>query len=119
MAIYKDVLETIHMLEKENLDIRTTTMGISLLDCFGRDHRTAAARVYDKITRLAKDLVPVANAVGEEYGIHIVNKRISVTPIALANARKQEDWLLYAKALDHAAKDVGVDIIGGFSALVH
>ena len=119
MAIYKDVLETIHMLERENLDIRTTTMGISLLDCFGRDHKAAAGRVYDKITRLAKDLVRTADDVGDEYGIHIVNKRISVTPIALANALSTEDWLRYAKALDEAAKDVGVDIIGGFSALVH
>ena len=119
MAIYKDVMETIHMLERENLDIRTTTMGISLLDCFGRDHKAAAARVYDKITRLAKDLVRTADEVGDEYGIHIVNKRISVTPIALANASSAEDWLLYAKAMDDAAKAVGVDIIGGFSALVH
>ena len=119
MAIYKDVLETIHMLERENLDIRTTTMGISLLDCFGRDHKAAAGRVYDKITRLAKDLVQTANEVGDEYGISIVNKRISVTPIALANASSTEEWLLYAKALDDAAKAVGIDIIGGFSALVH
>ena len=119
MAIYKDVLETIHMLERENLDIRTTTMGISLLDCFGRDHKAAAGRVYDKITRLAKDLVRTANEVGDEDGISIVNKRISVTPIALANASSTEEWLLYAKALDDAAKAVGIDIIGGFSALVH
>ncbi len=119
MAIYKDVLETIQMLERENLDIRTTTMGISLLDCFGRDHKVAAGRVYDKITRLACDLVRTADEVGEEYGIQIVNKRISVTPIALANAHSTEEWILYAKALDNAAKDVGVDIIGGFSALVH
>ena len=119
MAIYKDVLETIHMLEREHLDIRTTTMGISLLDCFGRDHKAASQRVYDKITRLAKDLVRTANEVGDEYGISIVNKRISVTPIALANAHTTEEWLLYARALDEAAKAVGVDIIGGFSALVH
>ncbi len=119
MAIYKDVLETIHMLEREHLDIRTTTMGISLLDCFGWDHKAAAQRVYDKITRLAEGLVRTANEVGDEYGISIVNKRISVTPVALANAHTTEEWLLYAKALDNAAKEVGVDIIGGFSALVH
>ncbi|MBE6028967.1 MAG: PFL family protein [Clostridiales bacterium] len=119
MTIYKDVLETIHMIEKENLDIRTTTMGISLLDCFGRDHKEAAARVYDKITRLAEKLVETADEVGDDYGINIVNKRISVTPIALTNAGSTEEWLLYAKALDNAAKAVGVDIIGGFSALVH
>ncbi len=118
MAIYKDVLDTIHMLEKENLDIRTTTMGISLLDCFDRDHRKAARSVYDKITRQARDLVKTADQVGDEYGIQIVNKRISVTPIALAGASGLEEWMLYAKALDDAAKAVGVDIIGGFSALV-
>ena len=119
MTIYKDVLETIHMIEKENLDIRTTTMGISLLDCFGRDHKTAAARIYDKITKLAEKLVETADEVGDDYGINIVNKRISVTPIALASAGSVEEWLLYAKALDNAAKAVSVDIIGGFSALVH
>ena len=118
MTIYKDVLETIHMLEREHLDIRTTTMGISLLDCFGRDHKQAAAKIYDKITRRAQDLVRCADAVGDEYGIQIVNKRISVTPIALACASNTEEWLCYAKALDEAAKAVGVDIIGGFSALV-
>ena len=118
MTIYKDVLETIHMIEKENLDIRTTTMGISLMDCFGRDHKAASARVYDKITGLAEKLVETADEVGDDYGIKIVNKRISVTPIALAGANSTEEWLLYAKALDNAAKAVGVDIIGGFSALV-
>lgn len=118
MTIYKDVLETIHMIEKENLDIRTTTMGISLLDCFGRNHKDSAGRVYDKITSLADKLVKTADEVGNDYGIKIVNKRISVTPIALACASTTEEWLLYAKALDNAAKAVGVDIIGGFSALV-
>ena len=103
MFIYRDILETINMVEKENLDIRTTTMGISLLDCFGRDHKLASARIYDKITRLAENLVKTADEVGSEYGIDIVNKRISVTPIALANAETTEDWLLYAKALDNAA----------------
>ena len=91
MTIYKDVLETIHMIEKENLDIRTTTMGISLLDCFGRDHNAAADRIYDKITRLAGKLVETADEVGEDYGIKIVNKRISVTPIALAGAKTTEN----------------------------
>ena len=119
MTIYKDVLETINMLEKENLDIRTTTMGISLRDCFGRDHKAASEAVYEKITSKAEALVKTANAVGEDYGIEIVNKRISVTPIAMAGATSTEEWLLYAKAMDDAAKAVGVDIIGGFSALVH
>ena len=119
MTIYKDALETIHMLEKENLDIRTTTMGISLLDCFQRDHRAAAKAIYDRVTSRAEHLVRTADAVSDEYGIRIVNKRISVTPIALAGAMTTEDWLLYAHALDDAAAAVGVDIIGGFSALVH
>lgn len=119
MTIYKDVLETIHMLEKENLDIRTTTMGISLMDCFGRDHRAASRAVYDRVTSCARHLVKTADDVGDEYGIRIVNKRISVTPIAFAGASSTEEWLLYARALDDAAKAVGVDIIGGFSALVH
>ena len=118
MAIYKDVMETIEMLEKENLDIRTTTMGISLLDCFEEDGKRTAKLIYDKITTLAENLVSTADAVGNEYGIKIVNKRISVTPISLACARNIDDWLLYAKALDDAAKEVGVDLIGGFSALV-
>ncbi len=119
MAIYKDVIETIEMLSKENLDIRTTTMGISLLDCFGDNADRTAQRIYDKITRLAAELVPTAETVSSEYGIEIVNKRISVTPIALAAATQAEDWIKYAKALDGAAREVGVDIIGGFSALVH
>ena len=119
MIIHKDIFETINMLERENLDIRTTTLGISLLDCFDRDHKRASRAVYDKIARLANNLVKTADAVGDDYGINIVNKRISVTPIALAGAETTEDWLLYAKAMDDAAKAVGVDIIGGFSALVH
>ena len=119
MAIYKDVIETIEMLGKENLDIRTTTMGISLLDCFGDNADRTAQRIYNKITWLAKDLVSTAETVGSEYGIKIVNKRISVTPIALAAATNTDDWLKYAKALDSAAREVGVDIIGGYSALVH
>ncbi len=119
MAIYKDMIETIEMLGKENLDIRTTTMGISLLDCFGDNADRTAQRIYDKITNLAADLVPTAETVGSEYGIKIVNKRISVTPIALAAASSIENWIKYAKALDSAAREVGVDIIGGYSALVH
>ena len=82
MAIYKDVMETIEMLEKDNLDIRTTTMGISLLDCFEEDGKRTAKLIYDKITSLAENLVTTADAVGNEYGINIVNKRISVTPVS-------------------------------------
>ena len=118
MAIYSDVMETIEMLEKEHLDIRTTTMGISLLDCFEEDGDRTARLIYDKITRLAEHLVSTADTVSSEYGIEIVNKRISVTPIALACASNLEDWLKYAKALDRAAGEVGVDIIGGYSVLV-
>ena len=118
MAIYKDVLDTINMLDRLNLDIRTTTMGISLLDCFTGDADRTAVKIYDKITTLAKDLVRTADTVGDEYGIQIVNKRISVTPIALACADNTEDWLKYARALDSAAREVGIDIIGGYSALL-
>lgn len=114
----KDVMDTIKMLDTENLDIRTTTLGISLLDCFDRNYKVATNKIYDKITTIAKDLVKTADAVADEYGIPIVNKRISVTPIALACANSVEEWVEYAKALDNAAKEVGVDIIGGYSALV-
>lgn len=118
MAIYKDVFETINMLDRLNLDIRTTTMGISLLDCFERDADRTAKNIYDKITRLAKDLVKTADTVGDEFGIQIVNKRISVTPVALACMTNTEDWLKIAHALDNAAREVGIDIIGGYSALL-
>ena len=84
MVIYKDVLETIQMLEKEKLDIRTITMGISLLDCFSQDNKRTAANIYEKITKLAEKLVKTGEDIASEYGIPIINKRISVTPIALA-----------------------------------
>lgn len=118
MIMQKNVIETINMIEKENLDIRTTTLGLSLLDCFDSDYKKATTKIYDKITKTAKDLVKTADSVGNEFGIDIVNKRISVTPIALACAENVDQWLLYAKALDNAAKEVGVDIIGGYSALL-
>ena len=115
-----DILETIEMLTTEHLDVRTVTMGISLLDCIDPDGRRACEKIYNKITARAKDLVPVVDAIAAEYGIPIVNKRISVTPIAmLLGAAPDADPVWYAKALDAAAKAVGVNFIGGYGALVH
>lgn len=113
------ILETIHMISDENLDVRTITMGISLLDCIDSDSSVACQKIYDKITSKAKDLVKVGQAIEAEYGIPIINKRISVTPISLiAAASHDKDYLKYAHTLDKAAKAVGVNFIGGFSALV-
>ena len=113
-----DILETIHMIEEECLDIRTVTMGISLLDCGDADIDKACEKIIKKITTRAKDLVKVCSDISLEYGIPIINKRISVTPISLLPSSSEEDSLKYAKALDKAAKEVGVDFIGGYSALV-
>ncbi|GCF92960.1 UPF0210 protein [Enterococcus florum] len=113
------ILETIRMIEEENLDIRTITMGISLLDCIDSDSDRACEKIYQKITSKAKDLVKVGQEIESEYGIPIINKRISVTPIAIIAAASDEtDYVKYAKTLDRAAKTVGIDFIGGFSALV-
>lgn len=113
------ILETIHMISDENLDVRTITMGISLLDCIDSDSSVACQKIYDKITSKAKDLVKVGQAIEAEYGIPIINKRISVTPLSLiAAASHDKDYLKYAHTLDRAAKAVGVNFIGGFSALV-
>ncbi|GGC76930.1 PFL family protein [Enterococcus wangshanyuanii] len=113
------ILETIRMIEEENLDIRTITMGISLLDCIDSDSDRACQKIYEKITRLAKNLVKVGTEIESEYGIPIINKRISVTPIGIiAAASPDKDYVKYAKALDRAAQAVGVNFIGGFSALV-
>lgn len=113
------ILETIHMISDENLDVRTITMGISLLDCIDSDSSVACQKIYDKITSKAKDLVKVGQAIEAEYGIPIINKRISVTPISLiAAASHDKDYLKYAHTLDRAAKAMGVNFIGGFSALV-
>lgn len=115
-----DILETIQMISDENLDVRTVTMGISLLDCADPDAEKACEKIYNKITTRAKNLVAVANDISNTYGMPIVNKRISVTPIAMLLASAPDaDPVLYAKALDRAAKDVGVNFIGGYSALVH
>ena len=115
-----DILETIRMISQENLDVRTVTMGISLLDCADADPGKACEKIYNKITHKAEKLVPTVEKISSAYGIPIVNKRISVTPIAMILASAQDpDPVDYAIALDNAAKTVGVNFIGGFSALVH
>ncbi|MCO6546774.1 MAG: PFL family protein [Gilliamella sp.] len=115
----KQILETIKMIEEERLDIRTITMGISLLDCIDSDGEKARQKIYNKITRQAKDLVKVGDQITSEFGIPIINKRISVTPISLiAGASDDKDYVAFAKTLDEAAKAVNVNFIGGFSALV-
>lgn len=113
-----DILETIRMIQDECLDIRTITMGISLLDCIDNDIDKACEKVYDKITKCAKDLVKVADEISKEFGIPIINKRISVTPIAIVSAACKCSPVPFAIAMDKAAAAVGVDLIGGYSALV-
>lgn len=114
-----DILETIQMIDNENLDVRTITMGISLLDCCDPDIDVACEKIYDKITRYAKDLVKVGEDIEKEYGIPIIHKRISVTPIAMiAAACPGKDPVKFALTLEKAARAVGVNFIGGYSALV-
>ncbi|MGE5558823.1 MAG: PFL family protein [Bacillota bacterium] len=115
-----EVMETIKMIQQEHLDIRTVTMGISLRDCSGENGRKARKKIYEKIVRLASRLVPVGNEIEREYGIPIINKRISVTPISIiAECCDEEDYVKYAEIMEKAADAVGVNFIGGFSALVH
>ena len=114
-----DVLETIDMIEKEHLDIRTITMGISLLPCIGTDAKETARRVYDLVCTRAKDIVKVADKLAGEYGIPIVNKRVSVTPVSLITAAFPQEAPVVGKALDRAAHELGIDFLGGYSALVH
>jgi len=115
----KNVTETIAMIEEQNFDIRTITMGISLLDCIDPDMGKAAEKIYAKITDKARDLVKVGNEISAELGIPIVNKRVCVTPIAIIGAATDAaDYVPLAKAMDEAAQKVGIDFIGGFSALV-
>ena len=119
MINQNDILSTIKMIDQQHLDIRTITMGISLLDCCDSDPKRACEKIYDKITRSAKDLVKTGEAIEAEFGIPIVNKRISVTPIALvAGASDTEDYVPFAVALDKAREATGVNFVGGFSALV-
>ena len=114
-----DVIETIEMIEKEHLDIRTVTMGISLLSCIRATAKETAQAVYDLVCRKAEKLVPTANALSGEYGIPIVNKRVSVTPVSLITAAFPEESGLVGAALDRAAMQLGIDFLGGYSALVH
>ena len=117
---YAEIMETINMVSNENLDVRTITMGISLMDCADSDIDKTARNIYDKICLKAKDLVKTGEDISRDFGIPIVNKRISVTPVSLVGASADcEDYVPLAKALDHAAKEVGVNFLGGFSALVH
>ena len=116
----EEIVETLLMVQQQSLDIRTVTLGLSLRGCADPDINIAAKRVYERVTSAAEQLVPVTRALESEYGIPIVNRRISVTPIAeLVASCSAEDATPFAEALDRAAREVGVDFIGGFSALVH
>ena len=114
-----EVLETNKMIEQENLDVRTITMGINLLDCVDSDVDALCRKIYDKITRLAKDLVKTGEDISKEYGIPIVNKRVSITPVSLVGGsacRTPEDYVKVAHALDRAAKEVGINFLGGYTS---
>ena len=116
-----EVTETNKMVEKENLDVRTITMGINLLDCASENLDEVNEKIYKKITTLAKDLVSTGESIAKEFGVPIVNKRISITPISLVGAaacKTPEDYVTIAKTLDKAAHEVGVNFIGGYSAIV-
>ncbi|SCN24542.1 hypothetical protein N3C_1855 [Clostridium sp. N3C] len=121
MNINKDkIIETIEMIEKEKLDVRTITMGISLLDCCDSNGKRCREKIYDKITKKAENLVKVGEDIEKEFGIPIIHKRISVTPISIiAGSTDDTNYVEFAKTLDEAAKAVGVNFLGGFSALVH
>ncbi|NMA67257.1 MAG: PFL family protein [Clostridiaceae bacterium] len=115
-----DILETIKMIAQENLDIRTITMGISLRDCASDSAKISCQKIYDKICWYAQNLVKTGEDIERDFGIPIINKRISVTPIAMvAESSDAENYAVFAKAMEDAAKNVGVNFIGGFSALVH
>lgn len=119
MFDYKDVLETIEMVEREHLDIRTITMGVSLLPCIRATGEETAKAVYDTVCKRAENIVKVANDLSKEYGIPIVNKRVSVTPVSLICAAFPQKAPLIGRALDRAARELGIDFLGGYSALVH
>ena len=121
MINLQEVIETNKMIEQENLDVRTITMGISLLDCADTDLKVTCEKIYKKITTLARDLVKTGEDIAKEFGIPIVNKRISVTPISLVGSaccRTPGDYVQIATTLDRAAKEVGVNFLGGYSAIV-
>ena len=116
-----EVIETNDMIDKDLLDVRTITIGISLLDCIDKDLNKLCKNIYDKITNTAKDLVRVGDEISKDFGVPIVNKRISVTPVALVGGsacKTKEDFVQIAKTLDKAAKDLGVNFLGGYSAIV-
>lgn len=116
-----EVLETNKMIERENLDVRTITMGISLLDCADKSLEVTCEKIYNKITTLARDLVKTGEEISKEFAIPIVNKRISITPISLVGSaccKIPADYVVIAKTLDKAAKEVGVNFLGGYSAVV-
>ena len=119
MLNMRDIMETITMIQNENLDIRTITMGISLLDCADSDISSSCDKIYEKVCRRAEKLVSTGEDIEKKYGIPIVNKRISVTPIAMLLGASGGDPVQYARTLDKAARTVGVNFIGGYSALVH
>jgi uncharacterized protein (UPF0210 family) len=115
----QEIIETLGMIHAQNLDIRTVTMGVDLHDCAGEDVARVARKCYEKVMRMAKRLVPTAEEVAQEYGIPIINKRVSVTPIAwVAAACESQDYAQIACELDRAARELGIDFIGGYSALV-
>lgn len=119
MLEMQNIIETVSMIKEDNLDIRTITLGISLADCADGDIDKSCQKVYDKIYNAAKDLVKTGEQIEEKFGIPIVNKRIAVTPIAQLLAASGGDPLKYAHTLDRVAQDIGVNYIGGYSALVH
>ena len=112
---FEEIFETIRMIGMEHLDIRTTTLGISLFDCATGSGESTAKNVYEKVVRIGKALVPAAKQIELEHGIPIINKRVSITPVALLGV---EDPLPIALALDKAASEIGIDFLGGYTALV-
>lgn len=121
MVDMNEVIETNTMVSAENLDVRTITIGISLLDCMSGDLKKTCDAIHSKITRIAKDLVSVGDEIALEIGVPVINKRISVTPIAIVGApccKSSADFVEIAKILDKAAREVGVNFIGGYSALI-
>ena len=119
MLLPRDIFETHQMIEENNLDVRTITMGISLRACSHPDLKTLCQNIYDMVTKKAEHLVRVGEEIQSEYGIPIINTRISITPIAvIAESCKTDTYVPIAEALDRAAKNLGINFIGGFSALV-
>ncbi|MCL1914697.1 MAG: PFL family protein [Eubacteriaceae bacterium] len=118
MLVNTDVLETIRMLEKEKLDVRTITMGISLLDCLSDNADATASRIYNKICNTANALVATGEDIEREFGVPIINKRVAVTPVSLAAFNKTQEYIKIAESLDKAANEIGINFIGGYSALV-